>query len=91
MTATEKNEKSEEIQCATFLSLAGEAAIEVFETFQFSEAEANKLALKKFEERQAWVNAFFPVAKRNGDLRVCLDPRNLNKAIKREHNLRETK
>ena len=52
MTATEKTEKSEEIQCATFLSLAGEAAIEVFETFQFSEAEANKLAplIKKFEE-----------------------------------------
>ena len=37
MTATEKTEKSEEIQCATFLSLAGEEAIEVFETFQFSE------------------------------------------------------
>ena len=32
-----------------------------------------------------WVNSLVVVEKKNGDLRVCLDPRNLNKAVKREH------
>jgi hypothetical protein len=32
MTATEKDKKSQKIQCATFLTLAGEAAITVYET-----------------------------------------------------------
>ena len=31
-----------------------------------------------------WVNGLVAVEKRNGKLRVCLDPRPLNKAIKRE-------
>ncbi|GBM97684.1 Uncharacterized protein K02A2.6 [Araneus ventricosus] len=32
-----------------------------------------------------WVNSLVIVEKPNGKLRICLDPRNLNKAIKREH------
>ena len=32
-----------------------------------------------------WVNELVLVEKPNGKLRVCLDPRPLNKAIKREH------
>ena len=32
-----------------------------------------------------WVNGLVLVEKPNGKLRVCLDPRPLNKAIKREH------
>ena len=32
-----------------------------------------------------WVSALVVVEKPNGNRRVCLDPRNLNKAIKREH------
>jgi hypothetical protein len=32
-----------------------------------------------------WVNGIVTPVKKNGDLRVCLDPRPLNKAIKREH------
>lgn len=32
-----------------------------------------------------WVNSMTVVRKPNGDLRICLDPRDLNKAIKREH------
>ena len=39
MTATEKDSKSEKLQCATFLALAGEAAIEVFNTFSISTSE----------------------------------------------------
>ena len=32
-----------------------------------------------------WVNSLVIVKKQNGSLRLCLDPRDLNKAIKREH------
>lgn len=32
-----------------------------------------------------WVNSIVLVKKSNGNLRICLDPRNLNKAIKRSH------
>ena len=32
-----------------------------------------------------WVNSMVVVEKRNGDLRICLDPRDLNKAIKRPY------
>ena len=41
MTATEKDSKSEKLQCATFLALAGEAAIEVFNTFSIATEEIN--------------------------------------------------
>ena len=39
MTATEKDKKSQKIQCATFLTLAGESAIAVWETLTFEETE----------------------------------------------------
>ena len=32
-----------------------------------------------------WVNSLEVVAKKNGKLRLCLDPKDLNKAIQREH------
>ncbi|CAH2093016.1 unnamed protein product [Euphydryas editha] len=32
-----------------------------------------------------WVNTIVPIEKPNGQLRICLDPRPLNKAIKRPH------
>ena len=41
--------------------------------------------ITKIHEPTEWVNSFVPVTKPNGKLRVCLDPRHLNKAIKREH------
>ena len=37
------------------------------------------------EKPTDWVNALVIVSKPNGDLRICLDPRPLNKAIKRQH------
>ena len=36
MTATEKDSKAEKLQCATFLALAGEGAIEIFNTFSYN-------------------------------------------------------
>lgn len=36
-------------------------------------------------EPTEWVNALVVVEKKSGDLRLCIDPRNLNRAIKREH------
>ncbi|CAG4995003.1 unnamed protein product [Parnassius apollo] len=32
-----------------------------------------------------WVNSITIVKKANGDLRICLDPKELNNAIRREH------
>ena len=32
-----------------------------------------------------WVNNFIIVKRKDGTLRMCLDPKDLNKAIKREH------
>ena len=37
------------------------------------------------EEPTPWVNSLVVVKKPNGSLRVCIDPRDLNKAILREH------
>jgi len=39
----------------------------------------------KYNEPTDWVSALLTAEKPNGQLRVCLDPRPLNKAIKREH------
>ncbi|RXN19979.1 Retrovirus-related Pol polyprotein from transposon 297 [Labeo rohita] len=36
-------------------------------------------------EPTEWVNSLVITEKKNGSLRVCLDPRDLNKAIKRQH------
>ena len=37
------------------------------------------------EEATDWVKNLVIVEKPNGSLRLCLDPRELNKAIKRQH------
>ena len=37
------------------------------------------------DEPTDWVSSLVVVMKKNGQLRVCLDPRDLNRAIKREH------
>ena len=41
--------------------------------------------LIKVDQPTDWVNNLVIVEKKNGSLRLCLDPRDLNKAIKREH------
>ena len=41
--------------------------------------------LIKRDEPTDWVNSLVVVQKANGQLRICLDPRDLNSAIKREH------
>ncbi|XP_033731758.1 uncharacterized protein K02A2.6-like [Pecten maximus] len=41
--------------------------------------------IQKIDKPVEWVNSLVVVHKPNGKLRVCLDPRNLNKFIKREH------
>ena len=41
--------------------------------------------IRKVEERTDRVNSMAIVEKSDGNLRICLDPRHLNKAIKREH------
>ena len=40
---------------------------------------------ERVPEPSDWVNSMVTVIKPNGKLRICIDPRDLNKAIKREH------
>ena len=39
----------------------------------------------KVAEPTPWVSSMVVVCKKNGDVRICIDPRDLNKAIKRCH------
>ena len=41
--------------------------------------------IEKVTHPTNWVSSIVVVEKSNGKLRLCLDPRNLNKAIKCEH------
>ena len=41
--------------------------------------------IEKVEEPTEWVNSLVVVENLDGSLRLCLDPRDLNKVIKREH------
>ena len=41
--------------------------------------------IERVYEPTEWVNSMVTIIKPNGKLRICIDPRNLNKAIKREH------
>ncbi|KAI2646810.1 Transposon Tf2-9 polyprotein [Labeo rohita] len=41
--------------------------------------------IKRIQEPTDWVNSMVCVKKKNGDLRVCMDPKDLNDKIKREH------
>ena len=44
-----------------------------------------KGVIKKVNEPTAWVNSMVVNEKRSGKLRICIDPRDLNKALLREH------
>ena len=52
MTATGGDKKEENVQCSLLLPVAGEDALKVFNTFNFTWSEKNKFALlvQKFEE-----------------------------------------
>ena len=41
--------------------------------------------IEKLSEHTDWINSLVIVSKRNGKLRICIDPRDLNKATKRQH------
>lgn len=42
-------------------------------------------ASEKVDQPTEWVNSIVIVEKSDGSLRICLDPKDLNRAIKREH------
>jgi len=44
-----------------------------------------KGVIRKCDAPTDWVSSFFVVEKKNGSLHLCLDPRDLNCAVKREH------
>ncbi|KAK2173362.1 hypothetical protein NP493_881g00004 [Ridgeia piscesae] len=85
---------------AILLTVAGAEAQEVFRTFTYEPAKAasHKQKLKKELDRLVqtevlvkaerptdWVLPLVIVEKPNGDLRLCLDPMDLNEYIRREH------
>jgi hypothetical protein len=41
--------------------------------------------IRRVDEPTEWVNSMAVVPKPNGEVRICLDPRDLNFAVKREH------
>ena len=41
--------------------------------------------IERVHEATEWVNSMVTVTKPNGKLRICIDPRDLNRAIKREY------
>ena len=47
----------------------------------------SKGIMKPVNKPTAWVNSMVLNVKRNGKLRICIDPRDLNKALLREHYL----
>ncbi|XP_072938829.1 uncharacterized protein [Epargyreus clarus] len=53
------------------------------------QAELNRMIdlgiIRKVGHPTSWVNSMVVAAKKNGDLRICLDPRPLNRAIQRAH------
>ena len=50
-------------------------------------AELNRLMkegiIAEIKEHTEWINSIVPVMRSNGSLRLCLDPKDLNKAIQR--------
>ena len=42
-------------------------------------------AIQKANKLTEWVNSMVTIVKPNGNLQICIDPRDLNKDIKREH------
>ena len=46
--------------------------------------------IKKVEEPTEWVNSITCVTKKDGSIRICLDPRHLNKALVRPHYKHQT-
>ncbi|XP_061128337.1 uncharacterized protein K02A2.6-like [Syngnathus typhle] len=45
----------------------------------------NRKVITPVNEPTEWVNSLVATKKKNGSLRVCLDPCNLNEAVKRQH------
>ena len=42
-------------------------------------------AIEKVDQPTEWINSIVIVEKPDGNLRICLDPKDLNRAVKREH------
>ena len=57
----------------------------------FDEMQDDTIILKVQEgEPTQWVNSLVYTERKNGKLRVCLDPKDLNKAIRRDHHVTQT-
>ena len=54
-TATELNKKAEKVQCAQLLHLMGDECIKIFNTFQFTEEEKDKIEPLKVKFKNYFV------------------------------------
>ena len=54
------------------------------------ESMEKKGVIIKQNEPTEWVNSMVTVLNPNGKLRICMDPKDLNKAIMREHHPMKT-
>lgn len=52
-----------------------------------TELQKNGIIIQKVHESRNWVHNLEIVRKKNGTLRLCLDPQDLNKCIKRKRYL----
>ena len=48
-------------------------------------AKEEKGIIEKVENPTPWISHLQPVRKPNGTVRLCLDPQNLNQALRRNH------
>lgn len=44
-----------------------------------------EVGITRIDEPTEWVSPLGIVRKKNGVLRICMDPRNINETLKREH------
>ena len=51
---------------------------------ELDKMEANGI-IEKVDQPTPWVNSMVVVEKRDGSVRICLEPKKLNKAVMREH------
>ena len=52
---------------------------------QLLDRHVSNSIIKKRDEPTEWVSSLLCVEKKDGSLRICLDPKDLNRAIQREH------
>lgn len=59
--------------------------LSIMDSLKHTQDLEKREVIKPVNELTEWVNSLVATKKKNGSLRVCLDPCNLNEAVKRQH------